>query len=158
MLSRVCTSPGAPSVTDESTCVSPRWNMAEPCTRGRRSTAIVSGRISVIFLPSRRCSLSRMRLVICSSTYNLIFLSPALCAASSIPFSTNRALAPASSASSIVWRSRRDNFGRSKIMSSTCAATYPLTVCRTCSSTVSATSGRSSASAGAACFTTPRSF
>ena len=39
-----CSSRPVPRVTVTSACVSPRWNMAEPCTRGSRSTLQAIGR------------------------------------------------------------------------------------------------------------------
>ncbi len=49
-----CSSRPVPSVTVISACVSPRWNTAEPCTRGSRSTSHSIGRSVLPSRPSGR--------------------------------------------------------------------------------------------------------
>ncbi len=62
MESRACASPGAPIVTTDNTCVSPRWKRPLPCVRGKRPVSMWRGRISVIERPSMRRPLSRISL------------------------------------------------------------------------------------------------
>src|SRR3989344_5597422 len=54
MPSMICSSPGEPRVTTESTCVSPRIKSPEPWRRGRTATSAESARTSSGPLPSGR--------------------------------------------------------------------------------------------------------
>ena len=49
-----CSSLEVPSVAVTMACVSPRWNNAEPCTRGSRPTSQAIGRIVLVSRPSMR--------------------------------------------------------------------------------------------------------
>ena len=49
-----CSSLDVPSVAVTAACVSPRWNSAEPCVRGKMPTSQTIGRIVFMSRPSMR--------------------------------------------------------------------------------------------------------